>query len=315
MDVDFNESLYKLLFSAIEYENVIELNKLLNKGKQRLAAAPHAFSNVFFFIFYVMQRRNVAIGLNINRLISWKIYPFKKYSFYAALHVAVLKNDFEITKLLLDRGADIDCFAENNWNAICFALFNRYYKMVEYLLFRGANPNIKSSSNGPLSLYSNCILYQKEEFIEILSCLGGNFEEKIDFGIPELEFAAASSAIRCFKTLLELSVDKEHFHLLTYGIMDTSIRNVLEEHMRKSKEEREETRKNIIKKRLYDISIRWMCFAHNDIVGICMALSNLHLPHYIVLWIIDWLPNYHLLSSLKKIRLIETVNKSIKKLK
>ena len=58
-----------------------------------------------------------------------------------------------------------------------------------------------------------------------------------------------------------------------------------------------------------------MQFAQPDIVGICLALASLELPPYVLLWIVDWLPRYDLLSHHKKIHLIESVVTSIRKLK
>ena len=58
-----------------------------------------------------------------------------------------------------------------------------------------------------------------------------------------------------------------------------------------------------------------MQFAQPDIIGICLALAPLNLPPYVLLWIIDWLPRYDLLSHHKKIQLIESVVKSIRKVK
>ena len=58
-----------------------------------------------------------------------------------------------------------------------------------------------------------------------------------------------------------------------------------------------------------------MRFAQPDIIGICLALAPLELPPYVLLWIVDWLPRYDLLSHHKKIHLIESVVQSIRKLK
>ena len=64
-----------------------------------------------------------------------------------------------------------------------------------------------------------------------------------------------------------------------------------------------------------ELGARLMRLAHPDIIGICLALAPLDLPPYVLLWIVDWLPRYDLLSHHKKIHLIESVVKSIRKLK
>lgn len=58
-----------------------------------------------------------------------------------------------------------------------------------------------------------------------------------------------------------------------------------------------------------------MRYAHADIINICLALAPLDLPPYVLLWIMDWLPNYDRLSHHKKIELIESVVKSIRAVK
>jgi hypothetical protein len=63
------------------------------------------------------------------------------------------------------------------------------------------------------------------------------------------------------------------------------------------------------------LSIRLMRYAQPEIIGICLAMSSLELPPYVLLWIIDWLPNYDRLSHHKKIHLIESVRNSIWKIK
>jgi hypothetical protein len=63
------------------------------------------------------------------------------------------------------------------------------------------------------------------------------------------------------------------------------------------------------------VGTRLMRIKQDEIIGICLAMSSLELPPYVLLWIIDWLPNYDRLSHHKKIHLIESVRASIWKLK
>lgn len=63
------------------------------------------------------------------------------------------------------------------------------------------------------------------------------------------------------------------------------------------------------------LAVRLMRFAQQEIVGICLAMSSLDLTPYVLLWIIDFLPNYDRLSHVRKIRLIESVRESIWKTK
>lgn len=52
--------------------------------------------------------------------------------------------------------------------------------------------------------------------------------------------------------------------------------------------------------------------AHSTIINICIALAELELPPYVLLWIVEFIPPLHMLSHLYKIRLIEAVTRSIR---
>lgn len=54
--------------------------------------------------------------------------------------------------------------------------------------------------------------------------------------------------------------------------------------------------------------------AHRKIVDLCLLLVDLSLPHYCLLWIIDWLEEMAMLKHLTKLRLIERVNESIQRI-
>ena len=65
----------------------------------------------------------------------------------SALHLAVIKNDREITKVLLDNGADIDLKAEDTFEGtpLEWAAFYGIRDMVEYLVTAGADMNAKNA--------------------------------------------------------------------------------------------------------------------------------------------------------------------------
>lgn len=57
-------------------------------------------------------------------------------------------------------------------------------------------------------------------------------------------------------------------------------------------------------------TLQWKA-VHKNILNICIAMAPLCLPSYVLLWIIDELPNYDRVSHFKKIRLIESIKRSI----
>jgi hypothetical protein len=79
--------------------------------------------------------------------------------------------------------------------------------------------------------------------------------------------------------------------------------------------ERQEFRVQTLSRIKQKVAIRLMRYAQPEIIGICIALSSFELPPYVLLWIIDWLPNYDRLSHHKKIQLIESVRNSIWKIR
>jgi hypothetical protein len=83
----------------------------------------------------------------------------------------------------------------------------------------------------------------------------------------------------------------------------------------KQEKERQELRLETLNRIKHKVGIRLMRYAQPEIIGICLAMSSLELPPYVLLWIIDWLPNYDRLSHHKKIHLIESVRASIWKIK
>ena len=52
---------------------------------------------------------------------------------------------------------------------------------------------------------------------------------------------------------------------------------------------------------------------HDVVFGVAFALSALELTPYVVLWIVDWLPRMHFMRLLRKTRLIESVQSSIRR--
>ena len=55
------------------------------------------------------------------------------------------------------------------------------------------------------------------------------------------------------------------------------------------------------------IRTTWSKTAHQNLLSISLALAPLQLPAYVILWIIDWLPEYSQKPEIRKIRLIQGV--------
>lgn len=68
-------------------------------------------------------------------------YDFKKST---VLINAVENKDIKIIKAIIDNGADVNLFVENNLNALMMAVKLNQKKVAKCLLKRGANPNLKN---------------------------------------------------------------------------------------------------------------------------------------------------------------------------
>jgi hypothetical protein len=60
----------------------------------------------------------------------------------------------------------------------------------------------------------------------------------------------------------------------------------------------------------------WKSFAHANIIDLCIAMAPLDLPPFVLMCIVDWLPNYEpLFAPRAKMRLIVSIRNSIRNLK
>jgi ankyrin repeat protein len=69
------------------------------------------------------------------------------------LVLAAREGDLESSKLLLDKGANVNQVTEYGWSPLLTATNNRHYKLAEYLITRGADVNLANKGNwAPLYL-------------------------------------------------------------------------------------------------------------------------------------------------------------------
>jgi len=64
-----------------------------------------------------------------------------------ALVLASREGDLESSKLLIDKGADVNQVTEYGWSPLLTATNNRHYKLGKYLVERGANVNLANKGN------------------------------------------------------------------------------------------------------------------------------------------------------------------------
>jgi hypothetical protein len=141
--------------------------------------------------------------------------------------------------------------------------------------------------------------YQQFSTVELMFELNGHAE--LDACLPQNDDVAPKMQ-RLFAEQSKKSVTPHS----DFSMLSFNLRQI---------QQREQTRSETLQRIKSTVGVRLLRFAHPEIVGICIAMSPLELPPYVLLWIIDWLPNYDLLSHHKKIHLIESIRNSISKLK
>jgi len=73
-----------------------------------------------------------------------------------ALVLAAREGDLESSKLLIDKGANINQVTEYGWSPLLTATNNRHYRLAQYLIERGADVNLANKGNWtPLYLASD----------------------------------------------------------------------------------------------------------------------------------------------------------------
>ena len=79
----------------------------------------------------------------------------RKYNGYALIHTAVLNNQFEVVKMLIEKEADLDVQAQG-WklreSPLHLAIYKGHDEIAKILLENGAEPNVAVDGVTPLHL-------------------------------------------------------------------------------------------------------------------------------------------------------------------
>ena len=79
---------------------------------------------------------------------------FKSIKWGSLLHWAVLLKNFELVKLLVENGADVNAIASTGETPLHYAVLVRDTEIINYLLQKGANPNIANNKGEMPSDYA-----------------------------------------------------------------------------------------------------------------------------------------------------------------
>jgi ankyrin repeat protein len=130
-----------------------------------------------------------------------------------ALHIAILKNNFEVTKILLENEINIDTrTSEGGYAPIHLAACNESSEILELILKYIKNIDIEDQIGfTPLLLAA---VYCREKNIEILIDKGSNINHREQDGDTALHFCIDKDNIICSKIFLDrgLNINVQDSH-------------------------------------------------------------------------------------------------------
>lgn len=115
---------------------------------------------------------NVAIRSEQNRMVDWilsqnvDIDAVSNDRGYSAVMDAVWKNNFDITKILVERGANLNFIGRDGQSVLVLAVGAGKLNICQLLAESGADPDIKDQMG--MSAYGYAKLFNRTDIIQIL---------------------------------------------------------------------------------------------------------------------------------------------------
>ncbi|GAB6033507.1 hypothetical protein CHUAL_013386 [Chamberlinius hualienensis] len=127
-------------------------------------------------------------------------------------YFAVLRDDNETVKQIIEAGMSVDVLLRNGWNALLLACNRGTDEMVKLLLEKGANPSF--NREGFTTLMAACATNSKEE-IELINCVkhlvkyGVDVNAKTSSGMTALMLSARDGKNMILDYLIESGANTE----------------------------------------------------------------------------------------------------------
>ena len=85
---------------------------------------------------------------------------------YSAVMDAVWKTNFELTKILIERGANLNFIGTDGQSVLVLAVGTGKFEICQLLAESGADPDIKDQMG--MSAYEYAKLFDKKDILEVL---------------------------------------------------------------------------------------------------------------------------------------------------
>ena len=115
---------------------------------------------------------NIAIRSEQNRMVDWilnqnvDINAVSNDRGYSAVMDAVWKTNFELTKILIERGANLNFIGTDGQSVLVLAVGTGKFEICQLLAESGADPDIKDQMG--MSAYEYAKLFGKKDILEVL---------------------------------------------------------------------------------------------------------------------------------------------------
>jgi len=183
----------------------------LTSNEWRMGVIGFSFAAVFLgmYLFWDPVQRDFRISMPIT-------------SESKQLLQAASLGDLESTKLLVEKGINIDARDEHGWDALYHAVYGSKFKTVKFLLEHGANPNTRENRKGFKCLNQDCtdtveisgkpvlecaIASGNEDIVRLLLAHGADTHFKGRIGMTPLALAADRDNVEMLQVFLDAGAD------------------------------------------------------------------------------------------------------------
>lgn len=199
---------HSILSFAIKMKNMELVKKILQNGAN-INFIRRTSRSGWSLVNYTIKknlldftRLLVSIGAPLNTSFG---------SDYTPLIYAIIKDNFDLVKLLVDSKADINARMYNSeWDtAINYAIVNNRYEMLEYLIQKGDKLNISPNIAGIPPLYV-AIKFDRVNMVKLLIDKGANVDQEYFYEhrhLTPLCYAAYLGRTQIAKILIKAGAD------------------------------------------------------------------------------------------------------------